>query len=202
MMRYLLLAAVAVVCSGCEDLGLRPAEPAGRYEFATDERGRTLRLDTVTGDVTEVDGFRAPARQTPRPGAAPARPAPAARPQATPPEPAPEPAPDAAPDVAPAPEPEAAPEPAPAPAATDAPAASNQCVLGDLVPGDRLVVADSAQVFVRPGGQEPIVALPGGTSVRFALADGEWLLVRFDDPQWGERAGYAHCAGLTANGVN
>jgi hypothetical protein len=40
----------------------------------------------------------------------------------------------------------------------------------------------------------PIASLPRGTELTVLETKGEWRLVRFADPQWGQRAGYIPCA--------
>jgi len=40
----------------------------------------------------------------------------------------------------------------------------------------------------------PIASLARGTELTILETKGEWRLVRFADPQWGQRAGYIPCA--------
>jgi len=55
---------------------------------------------------------------------------------------------------------------------------------------DTAVLRKDSGVFVRPGTKSPLRILPAGTRVKVREEAGEWLLVEFRDPQWGNRVGY------------
>jgi hypothetical protein len=54
-------------------------------------------------------------------------------------------------------------------------------------------------VYVDPRvTQTPITTFASGIPVTVAERSGDWVLLRFNDPRWGARAGYTHCSQLRA----
>ena len=97
----------------------------------------------------------------------------------------------------------AAPEPAEAdarppvqPTAPGGPDAS--CAITVAGQQQTLVVSTTADVFLRTNQSgSPIMRLTDGMRVTGLATEGEWLLVRFNDQAWGERAAYVRCSNLT-----
>jgi len=183
--------AASICLAGCDRLGVFPERnDSGRYQLMKDARGQTLRLDTVTGRIVIVDSSTIPAEGSSTRRATPAEATPAG---ATPPAPAVE------PQVQPTPDKPVEESPAvTARAAQAPPAAANACEqIGD--PDREFVVSTPADAFVepsRPGA--PVANLASGTPVQGINIQGNWLLVRFHDQVWGDRAAYISCSSVLA----
>jgi hypothetical protein len=62
------------------------------------------------------------------------------------------------------------------------------------------VIREQSPVFIRPQVMpEPLARFPAGTRLTVVKREAQWLLVNFDDRRWGQRAGYVHCADVTAS---
>jgi hypothetical protein len=198
-------------CGGCERLqipGLAPqatgtvpqtsetATRQSRYQLQKDREGRVIRLDTVTGEVTIV---RPPSAQAPSQPTRNDRPleglslsqadndAGARAGDRSAPSPSP---------------PTAASEgqepPLSAPHTPVTPAAGADVCLRSDAFREAVTLAD-VPVYVEPRRlQTPVTTLASAVMVTVAERAGDWYLVRFDDPRFGPRVGYAHCSSLRA----
>lgn len=73
----------------------------------------------------------------------------------------------------------------------------NACaqVAGGVLRRNVRVTADAARVYIYPRQmQQPLSALPQGTTLPVTQREGDWLFIRFQDRRWGPRVGYVHCA--------
>jgi hypothetical protein len=179
--RYALLLALAV--TSCER-SLPAGDPA-RGQVMQDDRGRTVRLDPVTGEVTVVDPPPAePTASAPRAAASSAS---ARAPEST--------------AAAPTPV-EALPQPfTTPPTVTVQPATVDgvgACVAPGNVPARELITLTEVNAYIRPGrAGTPVAVLPPVTRVRTIGAEGDWFLVRFDVGPGGDRRAYVHCSELS-----
>lgn len=172
-----MLAALALATCGPPS-GEAPAAARGRYEFTTDRQGRTLRLDTVTGETVVVG--QASRRQRPAaPGAGPAEADSPALPEPVAPEPS---------------EPDSLPS-------TDPPAAVVECVPEAPEAWQPFVAIAGADAFLEPDARNPVASLPAGTAVTAVGREGSWWLVRFADSSGGERTAFVHCRSLRPTGL-
>jgi hypothetical protein len=58
------------------------------------------------------------------------------------------------------------------------------------VVGSTVVAKQDLPMFVRPGMLTPIVTFPRGTRLKILSVEGDWLMVEYQDRQWGRRVGY------------
>lgn len=190
--RVLSIVVVSVCLAGCDVLSGAPADDPARYHTMRDTNGQLVQFDSLTGDTTPVNAAGA--------ATAPVRPAPVET--ETEPEPAPvveteEAEETEAPVVVAVVEDEApvVDDPEPQPLATTS--TPNACSLRHDLGSVDLVVSAPADVFIRAQQlRQPVASLPIDKIVTQVGAEGEWLLVRFDDQPWGRRTGYVHCSNV------
>lgn len=162
----------SISLSACHLWDKTPAPADSRYQLSKDSGGRLVRLDTVTGEVTIVEGGTIQAHQTPR------RAEPVTLKDEQPPA-------TNAPVQTPA-------VPLP-PTVVDDPC---PLITGPLRVG---IILTEARVFIRPRElQTPLATLANATRVSMLERSGEWVLVRFEDRRWGPRVGYVRCSAVRA----
>ena len=168
-----LLILMATGCSGIAEQP--PQQTSARYQLQTDRNGNVFRLDTSTGEVTNVAAERDGRRKAPR----------IKRAQVD------EPSTAAAPTPLVTPEPESGVQ-----AITSSPVITNACDrTASTLSASLTVSAAAADVFINAvREQAPMTRLAKGTLLTTMGSQDEWILVRFADPQWGQRAGYVHCS--------
>jgi hypothetical protein len=189
------IAAASVCLAGCDRLGVFPERTEnGRYQLMKDDRGQTLRLDTVTGSIVVVDPSTIPVERSTR-RVAPSRAAAAAPVVETAVQP-----PLDTPAETQAKERSAEETPAvdTHPAEAAAVVVANPCTqIGE--PGREFVISSRADAFVDPGRSgAPVANLATGTYVQGVSVQGTWLLVRFHDQVWGDRSAYISCSSVIA----
>jgi Zn-dependent protease with chaperone function len=60
------------------------------------------------------------------------------------------------------------------------------------------VIGTEAKVFVAPRQlRVPVATFSAGATLVVDAVEGDWLLIRFVDPRWGDRVGYVHCSLVT-----
>ena len=187
--------AASICLAGCDRLGVFPERTEnGRYQLMKDDRGQTLRLDTITGSIVIVESSTIPVERSTR-RVAPSR------------------ASAAAPVVETAVQPpldtpaetqvkDRSAEETPAVEAHPAEAApvvvANPCAQ-IREPGREFVISSRADAFVDPGRSgAPVASLATGTPVQGVDVQGNWLLVRFHDQVWGDRSAYISCSSVLA----
>jgi hypothetical protein len=160
------LTSILMFSTACNEAP-RTTQEADRFELKQDARGRIVRLDRVTGEITEVTGAQlAPGKRHQNPiGSAATR-------QPT----------DRSDGVDP-------------PATANVPEASlcNQ----EVHSGPKTVTVSTAKapLFIEPRVlPTPLTDLPRGAEAPVVQVEGDWYLVRFEDRRWGSRVGYVHCA--------
>ena len=190
------IVAASICLAGCDRLGVFPERTEnGRYQLMKDDRGQTLRLDTVTGSIVIVDASTIPVERSSTrrvtPSGAPVS-ATAVKSEVQPPldTPAETQAKDRSAERTPAVDTHLA-EAAPV-------VAANPCAqIGE--PGREFVISSRADAFVDPGrAGAPVASLATGTAVEGVNVQGNWLLVRFHDQVWGDRSAYISCSSVLA----
>jgi len=149
-----------VACSAC-GIGSTPNDQS-RFELKQDDKGRVIRLDRVTGEVTAVDASRlVPAEQ---PLSTKAKSESPAGPKAT---------------GLPAPS-------RPASTASRAVAPAMPRAIGQT-----FAVAVATPIYQTPApNQTPLRVVEAGFVLSFISSDGTWYRVMFDDPTGGRLYGY------------
>jgi hypothetical protein len=90
---------------------------------------------------------------------------------------------------------------APKPARAEAPIAPEPATLCRTSAASSLgsmkVTAEKAAVYIQPQPMPtPLKTFARGTEITTTRREGEWFLIRFEDPQWGRRVGFVHCSQL------
>jgi hypothetical protein len=175
--RHLSTVAVLLLFAAC-----RPAEPPAsrsedRFELKQDDRGRVLRLDKTTGEMAIVRGDQLipitsakgdTASRAPRQTAG---------------------VPDSSKNARG--EQASTKSPSPQPAAPTSPVPLESMI------GRRTNLQTPAPVFITATArQTPLTVLPAGFPVRVIGSEGERYLVEFEDPQWGQRAGFVGASAI------
>jgi hypothetical protein len=177
------------------------AQVPGRYQFEKDPQGRLFRLDTTTGEVTRVQTSSALTTPTPR-RTAPQPPNRVETSQVEGSSPSFSQSTSTAGRTARGSTRVVQSDPIDtAGAARSTQAVSRSTTSSNPCPASGIVVVTSDRLEVFFNAQQdgtPIASLPRGTELTILETKGEWRLVRFADPQWGQRAGYIPCA-LPAN---
>jgi hypothetical protein len=153
-----------------------------RYELREDKEGRLIRLDKVTGEIVLVQEAIRQSNRTTR-----TQPSPPQAPRLS--------APVSAPQVVEPPQPPITSEGLAAPQELASIATLDLC--GHTQIPDMGVTLADAPVFVAPQAlPTPLATLVSGVIVQITEQADDWLLVRFEDPRFGPRAGYVRCSNL------
>src|SRR5262245_39747536 len=165
-------------CNTATDAQSSPTE-SHRYQFEKDPQGRLVRLDTITGEVTLAEPR---STTTPQPNAA-LQPTNKSTPARTIPRPA-------VPRVTVAQQRRDSDDAAKATTVAGSSTRSECPTSGPaIVQSERLDILVDAQAE-----SPPMTSLPRGTELFILETNGDWRLVRFSDPAWGQRAGYIRCS--------
>lgn len=170
-----LVLALALASTGCDVKERLFPGIGSRYTFAQDDQGRLVRLNKHTGELVLVESsLPQPVARRPR----------AAAPEVAVAEPA---QPDATPDV-----PSEADTPDLTAQHTPAPTCPSPATFAEA---SHIRVKSTSPVFVEPRElRVPVATMTAGAVLPIAEVANDWLLVRFEDDQWGPRVGYIHCA--------
>jgi len=202
--------AVLLACcvAGCDKLSTHDgpvpaAENSSRYQFDRDEKGRLIRLDTHTGEATlvetlaprkaETPAAQTIARQPTRNNSTVSAKADFGRTSRDEPLSRPGERDNVVPRIsAPAKSASIHPEiPSGTPNSSTPTASADDCPESGRV----TVVRAALEVFVEPEKTPtPMASLARGTELTILEPRGEWRLVRFNDPEWGQRAGFISCS--------
>ena len=159
------LTAALMFSTACSDVGKTTQPDADRFELKQDARGRIVRLDRLTGEITEVTSAQArsgkrhknPIRN-------------AATEKST----------DRVDRVDPSP-------------AANAPEASLCNQAEHSRPKTITVSTTKAPLYIEPRVlPASLTELPTGSEAPVVQVEGDWYLVRFEDTRWGPRVGYVH----------
>ena len=163
------LAALANLLGCDKATDVSSQQDVGKFELSHDSRGRTIRINKVTGETAILDGDRfVPVKVGKEKVASSGSPM-------RDPAPSKSTSPAARPAVAPVVSPESEARPASVLAA----------------PGSTVKLTIAAPLFLFPDAhREPLRIGPAGSALRVLSVDADWYQVEFSDPQWGQRVGY------------
>jgi hypothetical protein len=184
--KIVVLGATVLLVSAIAGCDLTPSSRItfgeARYELREDKEGRLIRLDKVTGEIVLVQDAIPQSNRTTR-----AQPSPPQAPRRT--------ARVSAPQIVESPQPPITSEGVAAPRELASIATLDLCG-HTQIPEMGVTLAD-APVFAAPQTiPTPLATLVSGVIVQITEQADDWLLVRFEDPQFGPRAGYVRCSNL------
>ena len=194
-LRGVFLVSVLFCCFACNRTSTPEAQKP-RYQITIDKRGNTLRVDTLTGERTRIQPQSTAAKGCAKSVTAPPkRSVPAGEPETAAVRPSE--APGTSPSIETAPD--AAPTADPTRITELSRAVANLSGGAGCGPDARraFVMLKSSDAFMKGNASsQRLATIAAGARVIGILAEGDWRLVRFTDPVWGERAGYVRCSAL------